>query len=240
MSSYTAIYWDTQLYTHKYSYILVYTAIYLHILICTRTYSYGEENEKNAILYWVYTDLYSVQINIYRYTTLYPSMNLVYLGIYAYEQVKIVYTLMNAVYLRSSPCIRVYTRMWHFAKTFMTFRFESGISCILQGCSDHYATSVDTIGCIIWYMCTKLRFEIAHHDHLLADVGRQVRCWAGSTPAPAMMCGFAKRGFKFKPPGPALPGCQWVPCDPGLSQAAIEAMSPSHYAQSGSARSLRP
>ena len=47
-----------------------------------------------------------------------------------------------------------------------------------------------------------------------------VLCWAGSTPAPAMMGGFAKRGFKFKPPGPALPGCQWVPCDPNLSQPA--------------------
>ncbi len=125
---------------------------------------------------------------------------------------------MNAVYLRTSSYICVYTRMWHFAKTFMTFRFEPRISCILQGCSDHYATSVDTNGCIIWYMSTKLRFEVA----LLADVGRPVRRWAGSTPVPAMM-----RGFKFKPPGPALPICQWVPCDPSLSQPASEAISES-------------
>jgi hypothetical protein len=48
-----------------------------------------------------------------------------------------------------------------------------------------------------------------------------VLCWAGSTPAPAMMGGLSKRGFKFKPPGPALPGCQRVPCDPNLSQPAI-------------------
>ncbi len=133
-----------------------------------------------------------------------------YIWVYTHMSMyRIVYALMNGVCLRTSPYILVYTRMWHFAKTFMTFRFEQGISCILQGCSDHYATNVDTNGCIIWYMSAKLRFEVAHC--LLADVGpgRFVRRWAGSTPAPAMMRGFAKRGFKFKPPGPTLPGCQW-------------------------------
>lgn len=98
------------------------------------------------------------------------------LYIWAYTHMskyKIVYTLMNAVYLRTSPYIRVYMRMWHFAKTCMTRRFELGISCILQGCSDHYATSVDTKGCIVWYMSAKLRFKFEPRC-LLADVGRPV------------------------------------------------------------------
>jgi hypothetical protein len=41
------------------------------------------------MLYQVYTGLYSVQISIYSYIliqTLYPSMQPVYLGMYAYEQ----------------------------------------------------------------------------------------------------------------------------------------------------------
>jgi hypothetical protein len=54
----------------------------------------------------------------------------------------------------------------------------------------------------------KLRFkfepEVAHR--LLANVGRPALSWLH--PAPAMMRGFAKLGFKFKPPRPALPGCQ--------------------------------
>ena len=98
------------------------------------------------------------------------------LYIWAYTHMskyKIVYTLMNAVYLRTSPYIRVYMRMWHFAKTCMTRRFELGISCILQGCSDHYATSVDTKRCIVWYMYAKLRFKFEPRC-LLADVGRPV------------------------------------------------------------------
>jgi hypothetical protein len=36
-----------------------------------------------------------------------------------------------------------------------------------------------------------------------------------------MMGGFAKLGFKFKPPGPTLSSGQGVPCDPNLSQPAI-------------------
>ena len=132
-------------------YVCVYRLIYCSIAM---DFSYGKENEKNAMLYWVYTWLYSVQISIYRYTTLYPSM--------------------KPVYLRTSPFIRVYTRMWHFAKTCMTLRFELGISCILQGCSDHYATSVDTKGCIVWYMSAKLRFKFEPRCSLLADVGRPV------------------------------------------------------------------
>ncbi len=49
--------------------VCVYRLIYGSIAL---DFSYGKENEKNAILYWVYTGLYSVQISIYRYTTLYP------------------------------------------------------------------------------------------------------------------------------------------------------------------------
>ncbi len=146
--------------------------------------------------------------SVYTDTRLYIHRWNLYIWVYTHmSKYRIIYTLMNAVYMRTSPNILVYTRTWHFAKTFMTFRFEQGISCILQGCSDHYATSVDTNGCIIGYMSTKLRFEVAHY--LLADVGRPVRRWAGSIPAPAMMRGFAKWGLKFKQPGPALPGCQW-------------------------------
>ncbi len=55
----------------------------------------------------------------------------------------------------------------------MTRRFELRISCILQGCSDHYATSVDTKQCIVWYMYAKLRFKFEPRC-LLADVGRPV------------------------------------------------------------------
>ena len=158
-------------------YVCVYPLIYCSFAM---DFSYGKENEKNAMLYWVYTGLYSVQISIYRYTTLYPSMKPVYLGIYAYEQVQDrIYayerciSAYKSVYLRTSPYIRVYMRMWHFAKTCMTRRFELGISCILQGCSDHYATRVDTKGCIVWYMSAKLRFKFEPRC-LLADVGRPV------------------------------------------------------------------
>ncbi len=44
---------------HVCVYRLIYGSIALDI-------SYGKENEKNAMLYWVYTGLYSVQISIYR------------------------------------------------------------------------------------------------------------------------------------------------------------------------------
>ncbi len=70
MSSYTAIYWDIQLYTHKYPSILVYTALYLHILICTRNYSYIRR----------YTFIYS---HILWYTDIY-CLKKVYPRIYLY------------------------------------------------------------------------------------------------------------------------------------------------------------
>jgi hypothetical protein len=83
-----------------------------------------------------------------------------YIWVYTHmSKYRIVYTLMNALYLRTSPYIRVFTRMWHFAKACMTRRFELGISCILQGWSDHYVTSVDTKVCIVWYMSAKLRLK---------------------------------------------------------------------------------
>ncbi len=144
------------------------------------------------------------------------------LYIWAYTHMskyKIVYTLMNAVYLRTSPYIRVYMRMWHFAKTCMPRRFELGISYILQGCSDTTPPALipNGVSCDICMLNWGSSLSLGAF-WLMSDV----LCWAGSTPAPAMMGGFAKRGFKFKPPGPgsALPGCQWVPCDPNLSQSA--------------------
>ncbi len=106
---------------------------------------------------------------------------------------KIVYTLMNAVYLRTSPYIRVYKHMWHFAKTCMTLRFEQEISCILQGCSDHYATSVDTNGCILWYMSAKLMFKFEPRC-LLADVGRPVL--SQQHPRASHDAWFRKAGFQ--------------------------------------------
>ncbi len=146
--------------------------------------------------------------SVYTDTRLYIHRWNQYIWAYTHmSKYKIVYTLMNAVYLRTSPYIRVYMRMWHFAKTCMTRRFELGISCILQGYSDHYATSVDTKQCIVWYMYAKLRFTESSLSLGAFWLMSDVLCWAGSSPAPAMMGGFAKRGFKFKPPWQALPGC---------------------------------
>ncbi len=85
---------------------------------------YGKENEINVMLYRVYTGLYSVQISIYSYKTVYTRMSayiLIQDCIYAYEhcisgyirihtrtyRYKTVYTRTNAVYLGTSPYIRV-------------------------------------------------------------------------------------------------------------------------------------
>ncbi len=85
MSSYTAMYWDIQLYTHKYCYILVYTVIYLHILICTHTYCY--------ILRETFNYYY-----ILWYTGIYYSNN-VYTRIYLYVLCISVYILYTTEYL---------------------------------------------------------------------------------------------------------------------------------------------
>ncbi len=202
-------------------YVCVYQLIYCSIAL---EFSYGKENEKNVLS----TNLY-IQISIYRYKTLYPSMKPVYLGIYAYEQVQ------DRIYAYERGCHgiaafkSVYTSIYAyvtFCKTCMILGFEPGILCILQGCSDNYATSDDTYRCIIWYLyghwdwglSLKLWGCTMHITFwLMLDVLR----WAGR------LRGFTKRGFKFKPPGPARPGCQWVPCDPSLSQPASEAVSES-------------
>jgi len=142
--------------------------------------------------------------SVYTYTRLYIHRWNLYIWVYTHmSKYKIVYTLMNAVYLRTSPYIRVYMRMWHFAKTCMTRRFELGISCILQGCSDHYATSVDTKRCIVWYMSAKLRF-------------------ISSLSLPGRLCQVANE------------------CHVILIWASLLYLILSHYAPSGSARSLRP
>ena len=87
-------------------YVCVYQLIYGSIAM---DFLYGKENEKNAMLYWVYTGLYSVQISIYRYTTLYPSMKPVYLGIYAYEQVQDrIYAHERCVSAYKSEYTRIY------------------------------------------------------------------------------------------------------------------------------------
>ncbi len=133
-----------------------------------------EKKMRKMQCYTEYIQVCTQYQSVHTDTLLYIHRWNLYIWVYTQmSKYKIVYTLMNAVYLRTSPYIRVYTHMWHFAKSFMTLRFDQEISCILQGCSDHYATSVDTNGCIVWYMSAKLRFkfepEVAHC--LLADVG---------------------------------------------------------------------
>ena len=148
-------------------YVCVYWLIYGSIAL---DFSYGKENETNAEYIQGCSQYKSV------YTDTRHCIHWWNLYIWAYTHMsmyKIVYTLMITVYLRTSQYIRVYMRMWHFAKTCMTLRFELGISCILQGCSDHYATSVDTKRCIVWYMYAKLRFKFEPRC-LLADVRRPV------------------------------------------------------------------
>ena len=92
-------------------YVCVYQLIYCSFAM---DFSYGKENEKNAMLYWVYTGLYSVQISIYRYTTLYPSMKPVYLGIYAYEQVQ------DRIYAHER-CISAYKSVYTRIYAYVTF-----------------------------------------------------------------------------------------------------------------------
>ena len=92
-------------------YVCVYQLIYCSFAM---DFSYGKENEKNAMLYWVYTGLYSVQISIYRYTTLYPSMKPVYLGIYAYEQVQ------DRIYAHER-CIAAYKSVYTRIYAYVTF-----------------------------------------------------------------------------------------------------------------------
>ncbi len=95
MSSYTAIYWDIQLYAHKYLYILVHTSIYPRILIYTLTYSY--------IL--TYTSIYSY---ILWYTDIY-YFNPAYTRIY-------VHVLCISVYIRLNTSPRDFP--WDFLRDF--------------------------------------------------------------------------------------------------------------------------
>ncbi len=173
-------------------YVCVWWLIYGSIAL---DFSYGKENEINAILYWVYTGLCTQCKSVYTDTQLYIHWWNLYIWVYTHmSKYKIVYTLMNAVYLRTSPYLCVYTHMWHFAKTCMTLRFQQGISCILQGCSDHYATSVDTKGRIVWYMsAAKLRFKFEPRC-LLADVGRPVL--SRQHPRSSHDAWFRKAGFQ--------------------------------------------
>ncbi len=92
-------------------YVCVHRLIYGSIAL---DFSYGKENEINAMLYWVYTDLYSVQISIYRYTTLNPSMKPVYLGIYVYEQVQ------DRIYAYER-CISAYKSVYTRIYAYVTF-----------------------------------------------------------------------------------------------------------------------
>jgi hypothetical protein len=130
--------------------------------------------------------------SVYTDTRLYIHRWNLYIWVYTHmSKYKIVYVLMNAVYLRTSPYTRVYTRMWHFAKTCMTLGFELGISCIMHGYYDHYATSVDTEVRIVWYMPAKLRFKFEPRC-LLADVGRPVL--SRQHPRASHDAGFRKAG----------------------------------------------
>jgi hypothetical protein len=99
----------------------------------------------------------------------------------------------------------VYTRIKHLAKICIVSKFEPWISCIPQGCSDRYTTSVDVDR--VYHM-----IYVRLHITVWLELSRPRplrRPWC--QPKPPCWHGF-EAGFKFKPPGPVLPGCQWVPC----------------------------
>ncbi len=151
------------------------------------------------MLYWVYTGLYSVQISIYRYTTFYPSMKPVYLGIYAYEQEQ------DRIYAYDR-CISAY-------KSFIYAYIR--VCDILQkhSClSDSKWESHAYCKAALTTMPPALILTGAWYDICLLNWGSSlslgafwlmsdVLCWAGSYPAPAMMRGFAKRVSSLSRPG---------------------------------------
>ena len=113
------------------------------------------------------------------YTDTRPCIHRWNLYIWAYTHMskyKIVYTLMNAVYLRTSPYTRIYA--------YGTFCKNMHDSQIRTGNLMHTARLLWPLRhqrwyqrvydpCIIWYMSAKLRFKFEPRC-LLADVGRPV------------------------------------------------------------------
>ena len=126
-------------------YVCVYRLIYGSIAL---DFSYGKENEKNAMLYWVYTGLYSVQISIYRYTTLYPSMKPEYLGIYAYEQVQ------DRIYAYER-CISAYKSVYTRIYAYVTFCKNMHDSQIRTGNLMHTAR-------LLWPLCHQRWYQTVY------------------------------------------------------------------------------
>jgi hypothetical protein len=192
-------------------YVRVYRLIYGSIAL---DFSYGKENEKNAILYWVYTGLYSIQIH--DFISIDETCTSGYIPIWASTRLYIrLWTLYICVQVRVYVYIRIcdilQKHSWPSDSNRESHAYCNAALTTLPPALILTGVSYDI--CLLnWGSSLSLGAF-----WLMSDV----LCWAGSTPAPAMMCGFAKRGFKFKQPWPALPGCQWVPCDSNLSQPAI-------------------
>ncbi len=93
---------------------------------------------------------------------------------------KTVYTRMNYVYLGTSPYIRVYTHMKHFAKRCMVQGFEPLISCILNVCMHICIPTIDLMHTDLmlfesWYFSSP-PYDISKTDW---DLGMplHVTCW---------------------------------------------------------------
>ncbi len=162
--------------------------------------------------------LYSEQISIYRYTTLYPSMKPVYLGIYAYEQVQD----RICAYER---CILAYMSVYTRIYAYVTLCKNMHDSWIRTGNLMHIARLLWPLRHQRWYQkCVSFDICLLNCCSILSLgafwLMSDVLCWVGSTPAPAMMRGFAKRGFQVSA-SRAGSARHWVPCDPNLSQPAI-------------------
>ncbi len=157
----------------------------------------------------VYTATYWYRL----YISLYPSMKPVYLGVYAYEQVQ------DGIYAHErsiSAYKSVYTRIY----AYVTFCKNMRDSRIRTGNLIHTARLLWPLHhqrwywWVIWFMSARLRFEVAHH--LLADVGLESR--------PGRLRQIASECHVI---------LVWVSLPVRLY------LSPSHYAPSDSAKSLR-
>ncbi len=195
-----------------------------YILVCTQ-YKSVYTGTRSYIHVWQRT---------YWYKTVYTCMNALYLSIYAYERVHTntspyIYTHMNAVYLGTSQYIRV----WH----------------ILQKCAWFELRTMDL-------MITARLFIPLRHEHWCFwsppydisatdwDLGmpQHVTCWlawcrtCGAEPdEPLVLARFLNGVSRLSRPGrrgPIVSECH--------SLRLRLYLSPSHYALSNSARSLRP
>ncbi len=95
----------------------------------------------------------------------------------------------------------------------MILRFEPGISCILQGCSDHYATSADRMqSCAAWH-----GFEAAMWRRTVARLRN--RPWLDSLPVEVQWA-HTKRVTR---PSPSVP---WTAGTEAMTAAASKSICP--------------